>query len=181
MKRFWDIGEGGARVTGACCVLLGLGVRCSSVPGYCLCCSGQTPSRSVLCLSKLRIRSLMWGLKRALLGWVSLCCYVLVLDTENHAIVAGSLRSFADSPLSQRWLHSSLWSLGAPPFPVIFPSALPVQGPFSFFCRLALCGRGLPGEPSPLPPPGHLLVPVLSPHLLLLCQMSLLPRQVLLP
>ena len=125
----------------------------------------------------------MWELNLTAVGFVSLCRYALVLGTENQAVVAGSLRSFATSPLSQSWLHTTaLWSLGALPIPVhlYHYSGLPAQGPF-FLCRLALRGRGLPREPPPLPPPGHLLVPVLSPHLLLLCQMSLLPRQVLLP
>lgn len=41
------------------------------------------------------------------------------MGTENQAVVAGSLRSFADSPLPQCWLHSTLWSLGALPVPVV--------------------------------------------------------------
>lgn len=143
-----------------------------------VCCSSQALSCSLLCLCELRIRSLTWALKQAVLGLVSLCCCAPVLGTESQAVVAGSLRSFADSPLSQCWLHSTV-KPGCPAHPC-YSLALPAQRPFSF-CRLALCGRGLPGEPPPLPPPGHLLVPVLSSHLLLLCPMSLLPRQVLLP
>lgn len=42
------------------------------------------------------------------------------MGTENQAVVAGSLRSFADScPLSQCWLPSTLWSLGVLPVPII--------------------------------------------------------------
>lgn len=136
----------------------------------------------LLCLLELRIRSPV-GTYLAVVGLASLCCYALVLGTENQAVVAGSLRSFAASPLAQSWHHTTLWSLSALPIPVhlCYYSGLPAQSPFSSLCRLALCGRGLPGRLPPLPPPGHLLVPVLSPHLLLLRQMPLLSRQVLLP
>lgn len=108
-------------MTGACCPSGApvWAVALSPPEGYCLCCSSQSPSCSLLCLFKLRIRSLTWGLKQAVLRLESLCCYALVLGTENQAVVAGSLRSFADSPLSQRWLRSTLWGLGALPDPVI--------------------------------------------------------------
>lgn len=97
----------------------------------------------------------------------------------NPAGVAASPGSFTNSLAFPLTLHRP--HCACVPVSLCPPQASCSRPVLLSLCRLAVRGRGLLGCLPRLPPPGHLLVSVLSPHLLLLCPVPLLPGQVLLP